>query len=841
MYFAREMYRITKIETQTPNSKTNINVCNSTCVESSNSVRKQKSKATKSKDRVLKNKIDKRPSAHVWKMSSSVSIDSNKREIMHSNVCQSNTSVLSTKTVNAINDGSNIVYVSCGKNVFFLSHDKCVARSALSRNSCVKRALFTTLIATKSKNLGATSVVAKSRLSVAKTPTATNKVIQLILRIVDSRCSKHMTGNLQLLRNFVEKFMGTVRFGNDHFDAIIGYGDHIQGNLTICHVYYVEGLGHNLFSVRQFCDGDVEVAFRSNTCYVWNLEGDDFLTGSRDSNLYIISISEMAACFPVKMKPKADIGIFIGYFESSRGFRIYNHKTKKIMETIHVKFDELISMASECNNLETGINCTSFQDSSKYLQSVPSKTDLDNLFGPLYEEYYETSSPIVLDNSAANTLDTENISSSSSIVVEEDEAPQIVSSSAEQVATEPNSPVLNENADEFVLEYVADFYGNVFYNAPPTHVFKEAKSSSTYQDPSTSDNWTKNHPIKQVIGDPSKPVMTRNRLQTDAKVCIQLKKEVFVRQPDGFVDPEFPNHVYRLNKALYGLKQAPGACELKFFLRLQDSGFELIAYSGADLAGCNDDYKSTSRGIQFLEDKLVSWSSKKQDCTTMSTAEAENVSLSSIPCSPEYNIVGKILLDHPLSYASTATVETPDNPFVAPVTIKIIESFMNKVGYQGVVDKVFAFYMKNLAQPWQTMFKVFNHCLTTRTSRHDQTKINILQLFHAVTNRTNVDYAALLCVYTTENVLVRGMLILDAFLTKEIHATDDFKEYETVDEEKYVDTGSLEARTEEMKTQIPTPPRSTRIISSSDKNITQELTDTVPLPTVTTSKTLHSK
>ncbi|GKF73323.1 hypothetical protein Tco_0219655, partial [Tanacetum coccineum] len=89
-------------------------------------------------------------------------------------------------------------------------------------------------------------------------------------------------------------------------------------------------------------------------------------------------------------------------------------------------------------------------------------------------------------------------------------------------------------------------------------------------------------------------------------------------------------------------------------------------------------------------------------------------------------------------------VETPDNPFVAPVNIETIEAFMNKVGYQGVVDKVSAFYIKNLAQPWQTMFKVFNRYLTTRTSRHDQTKINILQLFHAVINRTNVDYVALL-------------------------------------------------------------------------------------------------
>ncbi|GKD74145.1 retrovirus-related pol polyprotein from transposon TNT 1-94, partial [Tanacetum coccineum] len=210
-------------------------------------------------------------SAYVWKISSSVSIDSNKCETKDSNVCQTNASVSNSKTVNVVNDGSNIVCVSCGKDVFLLSHKKCVARYALSGNSNVKRALFTTPVAAKSKNLRATSIVAKSRLSVAKTPKATNKVIQHVLWIVDIGCSKHMTDNLQLLRNFVEKFLGTVHFGNDHFAAITGYGDYVQGNLTICH----------------------------------NLEGGDLLTGSRDSNLYTISISEMTASSSVCLMSRA--------------------------------------------------------------------------------------------------------------------------------------------------------------------------------------------------------------------------------------------------------------------------------------------------------------------------------------------------------------------------------------------------------------------------------------------------------------------------------------------------------------------------------------------------------
>ncbi|GJU19128.1 putative reverse transcriptase domain-containing protein [Tanacetum coccineum] len=131
------------------------------------------------------------------------------------------------------------------------------------------------------------------------------EVVQIVLWIVDSGCSKHMTGDRSLLKNFVEKFMGTVRFGNDHFAAITGYGDYVQGNITICHVYYVEGLGHNLFNVGQFCDGDLEVAFRSKTCYMRNLEGDDLLIGYHESNLYTISIPDMAASLPVCLMSKA--------------------------------------------------------------------------------------------------------------------------------------------------------------------------------------------------------------------------------------------------------------------------------------------------------------------------------------------------------------------------------------------------------------------------------------------------------------------------------------------------------------------------------------------------------
>ncbi|GKC83917.1 hypothetical protein Tco_1139634 [Tanacetum coccineum] len=96
-------------------------------------------------------------------------------------------------------------------------------------------------------------------------------IFQLILFIVDSGCTKHMTGNLKMMCNFVEKYLGTVRFGNDQFALILGYEDLVQGNITIIRVYYVEGLNHNLFSVGQFYDADLEVAFQKSTCFVRDL------------------------------------------------------------------------------------------------------------------------------------------------------------------------------------------------------------------------------------------------------------------------------------------------------------------------------------------------------------------------------------------------------------------------------------------------------------------------------------------------------------------------------------------------------------------------------------------
>ncbi|GJX53573.1 retrovirus-related pol polyprotein from transposon TNT 1-94 [Tanacetum coccineum] len=132
-----------------------------------------------------------------------------------------------------------------------------------------------------------------------------DRIVEIILFNVDSGCSKHMTGNLKLLTNFVEKFLGTMKFKNDQIVPILGYGDLVQGNITIKRVYYVKGLNRNLFSIGQFCDADLEVAFRKSTCYIHDLKGNNLLTGSRGTDLYSITLQDTSTPNPICLMAKA--------------------------------------------------------------------------------------------------------------------------------------------------------------------------------------------------------------------------------------------------------------------------------------------------------------------------------------------------------------------------------------------------------------------------------------------------------------------------------------------------------------------------------------------------------
>ncbi|GJT35174.1 retrovirus-related pol polyprotein from transposon TNT 1-94 [Tanacetum coccineum] len=159
-----------------------------------------------------------------------------------------------------------------------------------------------------------------------------------MLWCVDLGCLKHMTGNLKLLINFVWKLLGTVRFRNDHVAAILSYCDLQWGNILITRVYFIEGLGHNLFSVGQFCDSDLEVAFRRNTCFVINLEGVDVLKGNRTTNLYTINLLEMAS---------ASLICLMDHATSTKSWLWHQRLS-------YLNFDTIIDLAK--NDLVTGLS-----------------------------------------------------------------------------------------------------------------------------------------------------------------------------------------------------------------------------------------------------------------------------------------------------------------------------------------------------------------------------------------------------------------------------------------------------------------------------------------------------
>ncbi|GJZ96364.1 gag-pol polyprotein [Tanacetum coccineum] len=230
-----------------------------------------------------------------------------------------------TKPVTACNDSLksrtlnvNAICATCRKCVFNSNHDACVYKFLNDVNAKTKKPNVVPISTRKPKRQANKLVATPRKKTVASDPTITNsksyyrmlyektsKIAQLILFIVDSRCTKHMTGNISILCNFVKKYLGTVRFGNDQFALILSYGDLVQGNITINRVYYVEGLNHNLFSVGQFCDTDLEVAFRKYTCFIKDLQGNDLLTGNCGSDLYTISIQETTSLTPTCLMAKA--------------------------------------------------------------------------------------------------------------------------------------------------------------------------------------------------------------------------------------------------------------------------------------------------------------------------------------------------------------------------------------------------------------------------------------------------------------------------------------------------------------------------------------------------------
>ncbi|GJT24724.1 retrovirus-related pol polyprotein from transposon TNT 1-94 [Tanacetum coccineum] len=224
-------------------------------------------------------------------------------------------SISSKRTV--INSNSHSVCQTCNKCLISANHDVCVVNYLHSVNaSPVNNVVRKVKQVWKSKQVRLTEpkvVPAKQTENVSTSKSVITKKLghtsQKPLTRYQRKNQPYQAVPVSIPTSpenqVVQIFIRTVRFGNDHFGAIMRYGDYVSGTVYSRAVYYVEGLRHNLFSIGQFCDSDLEVAFRKHSCFVRDTDGVELIKGSRGSNLYTISVEDMMKSSPICLLSKA--------------------------------------------------------------------------------------------------------------------------------------------------------------------------------------------------------------------------------------------------------------------------------------------------------------------------------------------------------------------------------------------------------------------------------------------------------------------------------------------------------------------------------------------------------
>nr|GEV04520.1 hypothetical protein [Tanacetum cinerariifolium] len=535
-------------------------------------------------------------------------------------------------------------------------------------------------------------------------------LIEIVLFIANSRCSKYMMGNLKLLINFVEKFLGTVKFRNDQITPIISYGDLVQGSVTIKRVYYVKGLNHNLFSVGQFYDADLEVTFRKSTCYIRDLKGNDLLTGMEFLNqtlhayfaaegiLHQTSVARTPEQNGVVKRQNRTLVEAARTMLSAAKVPLFFWAE---MASDYVSSDpvpECQRMALEHNSLSPGTQCQ--ENVTQTDKTVTTSNELDLLFSLMFDELVNGTSKEELHQFDRlevwelvdrplcknvinmkwlwkNKRDEENTMAvktaflygplKEEVYVNQPDsfvdpyhpdkvyrlkktlyglkqAPRawydelsnfLISKGFSKGSIDPTLFITKHRGDILLVQiYVDDIIFGIQIHQSPRGIFiKQAKyaqeilikhgmtSCDSIGTPIATKHLDANlsgTPIEQMkyhsmVG--AQMYLTASRLDIIHAICYYGRYQVKPTE----------KHLTAVKWIFRYLKDT---IHMGLWYP-KDTGFELNAFSDSDHAGCLDSRKSTSGGIQFLGgDNLVSWSSKKQDCTSMSSAEAEYVSLS---------------------------------------------------------------------------------------------------------------------------------------------------------------------------------------------------------------------
>nr|GEY68603.1 retrovirus-related Pol polyprotein from transposon TNT 1-94 [Tanacetum cinerariifolium] len=420
------------------------------------------------------------------------------------------------------------------------------------------------------------------------------------VNVLNSRVNK-LCANVPLSANqkrHTTQFLGTVRFENDHITAILGHGDLKWGNITITKVYFIEGLGHNLFSVGQFCDADLEVAFRRNTCFIRDLDGVDLLKGNRFINLYTINLYDMASASPIS---KNDIVSGLPKFKyakehlcpsceqgkskrashpptpvlnskqelhllhmdlcglmrvaSINGKRVYNRRTRKIMETMNVKFDELLALAFKQK--------TSRPRLQKAPRAIPAAPVVQNLQAPTASMSVQDSAPVPT-NSLNTPVSSHNVDATSQQHAQQQ---RNLTPSADNVSNVrldvwelvPSPDGIKPLTLKWLFKTKHDEENTVICNKTRLVVrrYRQEEGIDFEESFAPVDRM---EAIRIFLAYAAHKGFTV--YQMDVKTAFlhgSLKEDVYVCQPEGFIDADYLSHVYKLKKALYGLKQASKA------------------------------------------------------------------------------------------------------------------------------------------------------------------------------------------------------------------------------------------------------------------------------------------
>ncbi|GJV24081.1 retrovirus-related pol polyprotein from transposon TNT 1-94 [Tanacetum coccineum] len=277
-----------------------------------------------------KNKLEK----HLWSVKSSL----NKKNGVSKPVCNANVKHSMLKV------NSELIYATCNECLFAKNHDMCVlayvndvnvrsksksAKHSKQRTAWKPTGKVFTNVGYRWKPIGRTFTIDGNKCPLTRF--TSTKVVPLKETTIKSVFALNQETKIYSRRPKPSKSVGPNSWvlldsGMTIFAKIMGFGDYQMGNVTISRVYYVEGLGYNLFFVGQFCDSDLEVAFGKHTCYICDLEGVDLLKGSRGSNLYTLSLENMMLSSPIclYLKPQRPN---IGYGIEGKSKK-HSHKPK---------------------------------------------------------------------------------------------------------------------------------------------------------------------------------------------------------------------------------------------------------------------------------------------------------------------------------------------------------------------------------------------------------------------------------------------------------------------------------------------------------------------------------